>query len=364
MWGRTGHSRAALLGEHMAEPVTERSAKQRPSAVLPEPDAALRKAPAPGSPTPGVPAALAEDMTPHAVAAKAAHENFPVALRMLPRTYRHHLMAVYVFARTADDLGDQAPAAERLALLADLEADVKALYASIGGSGSSDASSAETAAGEPAQPGEPGQPAKRPQPAVAGLRRTVLECEIPMQPFVDLIRANQQDQVVTRYQRFEDLAGYCRLSANPVGRIVLHVFGQYTADRAEQSDYICTGLQLAEHWQDVAEDLRAGRIYLPLEDMAVHGCGEDDLAAPHAGPMVRELMAFEVGRARSLIDTGAPLVGTLRGAARAAVAGYVAGGRAALAAIDAAAYDVMAVTPRPGKGRTLVELARAFARGR
>ncbi|HEX5189378.1 MAG TPA: squalene synthase HpnC [Streptosporangiaceae bacterium] len=308
--------------------MTERSAKQQPSAVLPG-DAALRQVPAPGTAT-------------QAVAAKAAYENFPVALRMLPRTYRQHLMAVYVFARTADDLGDQAPAAERLALLAALEADVRALYSALN---------------------RPGGPPPT-QPAVAGLARTVLECEIPMQPFVDLIRANQQDQVVTRYQTYEDLAGYCRLSANPVGRIVLHVFGCYTDDRAEQSDHVCTGLQLAEHWQDVAEDLRAGRIYLPLDDMAVHGCDETDLAAPHASPMVRELMAFEVGRARSLIDTGAPLVGTLRGAARAAVAGYVAGGRAALAAIEGAAYDVMAVTPRPGKARTVVELARAYASGR
>jgi squalene synthase HpnC len=341
MWGRTGHSTAALLGEPMAEPVTERSATQQPSAVLPE-DAALRQVPVSGRPGPGIRPASAESLTPQAVAAKAAHENFPVALRMLPRTYRQHLMAVYVFARTADDLGDQAPAAERLALLAELEADVRALYDGLG----------RPDGGPPTQP------------AVAGLRRAVLACEIPMQPFVDLIRANQQDQVVTRYQTFEDLAGYCRLSANPVGRLVLYVFGCYSADRAEQSDHVCTGLQLAEHWQDVAEDLRAGRIYLPLDDMAVHGCDEDDLAAPHAGPMVRELMAFEVGRARSLIDTGAPLIGTLRGAARVAVAGYVAGGRAALAAIDAAEYDVMAVTPRPGKARTVVELAKAYARGR
>ena len=275
--------------------------------------------------------------TTEAVAAKAAFENFPVALRMLPRTYRRHLMAVYVFARTADDLGDQAPAAERLRLLAELETDIRALYNS---------------SGEPALP------------AVAGLERTVVECEIPMRPFIDLIRANQQDQVVRRYETFEDLAGYCRLSANPVGRIVLYVFGCFSADRAEQSDYICTGLQLAEHWQDVAEDLRAGRIYLPLTDMAAHGCGEHDLAAPHAAPFVRELMAFEVGRARSLIDTGAPLIGTLRGPARAAVAGYVAGGRAALAAIQAADYDVLATTPRPGKARTVLELARALARGR
>jgi squalene synthase HpnC len=270
------------------------------------------------------------------VAAKAEFENFPVALRMLPRTYRRHLMAVYVFARTADDIGDQAPAAERLRLLAELEAEVRALF---GG----------------------GQPALA---AVSGLKRTVVECEIPMQPFIDLIRANQQDQVVRRYETFEDLAGYCRLSANPVGRIVLHVFGSFSADRAEQSDYICTGLQLAEHWQDVAEDFRAGRIYLPLTDMAAHGCSEHDLTAQHAAPAVRELMAFEVRRARSLIDTGAPLIGTLRGAARAAVAGYVAGGRAALAAIQAADYDVLAVTPRPGKARTVLELGTAFARGR
>ena len=347
MWGRTGHGAAVPLGELMAEPVTERSARQRPPAVLPEPDAASRQGSLPGNPVPGIPsAAVQEGNSPQAVAAKAAHENFPVALRMLPRTYREHLMAVYVFARTADDLGDQAPAAERLALLAKLEADLRALYAGLSNAGDSADGTAAV------------------QPAVRGLRRTVRECAIPMQPFVDLIRANQQDQVVSRYQTFEDLARYCRLSANPVGRIVLHVFGRYTDERAEQSDYVCTGLQLAEHWQDVAEDLRAGRIYLPLDDMARHGCDEHDLAAPHAGPAVRELMAFEVARARSLIDTGAPLIGTLRGAARAAVAGYVAGGRAALAAIEAARYDVMAVTPRPGKARTVAELARAFVRGR
>src|SRR5262249_33070529 len=311
----------------MADRATGHST-QRPTAVLPGYDPAstardtarpVATGPVTLGPVKAAPAtadpATANTAPPHAiptraVAAKAANENFPVALRMLPRTYRQHLMAVYVFARTTDDLGDQAPAAERLRLLDDLEADVRALYASAAAS-----AKGGTSAGN--------QPKST---AVAGLRRTVVECEIPMRPFIDLIRANQQDQVVTGYQTFDDLVGYCRLSANPVGRIVLHVFGCFTADRAEQSDYICTGLQLAEHWQDVAEDLRAGRVYLPLDDLEVHGCSEDDLAAPHAGPMVRELMAFEVGRARSLIDTGAPLIGTLRGAARAAVAGYVAGG--------------------------------------
>jgi squalene synthase HpnC len=276
------------------------------------------------------------------VAAKAVHENFPVALRLLPRGYRRHLMAVYVYARTVDDIGDRAPPADRLRLLAELEADLRRLYAMADGVG----------AGQPEWP------------AVRGLADAVTERGIPIAPFTDLIRANRQDQEVSRYQTFDDLVGYCRLSANPVGRIVLHVFGCFTPDRAELSDLICTGLQLAEHWQDVAEDLRAGRIYLPLEDLASHGCAEQDLAAQQAGPAIRELMAFEVGRARALIDAGAPLVGMLRGPARAAVAGYVAGGRAALAAITAADHDVLAATPKPGRARTAAGLVTTFARGR
>jgi squalene synthase HpnC len=321
MKGRTGRGRAAFQGEDVGEPVRHRSVTERPAAALAEPDAAPHRVPA--------------------VAAKAASENFPVALRLLPRTYRQHLMAVYVFARTADDLGDEAPPAERPRLLGDLEAEVRALYESIAAAG-----------------------VARVSDAVAGLRDAVVACGIPMQPFIDLIRANQQDQVVTRYETFNDLLGYCRLSANPVGQIVLHVFGSFSPARAELSDRICSGLQLAEHWQDVAEDLRAGRIYLPHADMAAYGCGENDLAAPQASPLVRELMAFEVGRARSLIDSGAPLIGTLRGAARIAVAGYVAGGRAALAAIEAANYDVLALSPRPGKTRTAAELGICLVRGR
>ncbi|HEX9066620.1 MAG TPA: squalene synthase HpnC, partial [Streptosporangiaceae bacterium] len=276
-----------------------------------------------------------------AVTAKAAHENFPVALRMVPRRYRQSLMAVYVYARTVDDVGDRAPAADRPRLLAELERDVGRLYAGLGTGG------------------EPPRLA-----AVRGLARTVRDCDIPPEPLIDLIRANQQDQVVTRYQTYADLAGYCELSANPVGRIVLRIFGCYTDARAGQSDQICTGLQLAEHWQDVAEDLRAGRIYLPLDDLAAHGCTETDLAEATAGPAVRRLMAAEVTRARGLIDAGAPLVGSLRGAARAAVAGYVAGGRAALAAIAAADYDVLSATRRPGRARTAAELLAAYARGR
>jgi 15-cis-phytoene synthase len=158
--------------------------------------------------------------------------------------------------------------------------------------------------------------------------------------------------------------GYCRLSANPVGRIVLHVFGSFSPQRAELSDSVCTALQLAEHWQDVAEDLRAGRIYLPAQDLDRFGCTEEDLAQASAPPQVRALIAFETGRAMALLDAGAPLIGTLPGAARAAVAGYVAGGRAALAAIAAADHDVLRATPRPRKPYLAAQLVRAYARGR
>jgi squalene synthase HpnC len=192
----------------------------------------------------------------------------------------------------------------------------------------------------------------------------VAQCGLPQQPFRDLIEANRQDQAVTRYQSFDALLAYCTLSANPVGRIVLHVFGVASPQRQILSDRVCTALQLAEHWQDVAEDLRAGRVYLPQEDLARFGCAERDLAAPQAAPQVRELISFEEQRARVLLDRGAPLIGTLRGAARVAVAGYVAGGRAALAAIAAADHDVLRATHRPRKRRLATEMLRAYATGR
>jgi len=270
--------------------------------------------------------------------AKAADENFPVALRLLPGRYRQHLTAVYGFARSADDMGDEAPPDERLALLDELEADLGRLY----------------------QPGGEGPRL----PVVQALAPAVAQCAIPAQPFLDLIQANRQDQVVTRYQTFDELLGYCRLSANPVGRIVLYVFGAATPPRERLSDLVCTALQLAEHWQDVAEDLRAGRVYLPADDLAGHGVTEADLAAPSVSPQVRRLIEFQVRRASGLLDDGAPIVGTLRGFARAAVAGYVAGGRAALAAITASGCDVLAATPRPRKHRVAAELLRAYLTGR
>ena len=284
-----------------------------------------------------------------ALANRATGENFPVALRLLPARHRRHLMAVYGFARTVDDIGDQAPVADRPRLLNEMQADLFRLYAQ------------PPDAGRDTGSGEAGPPRNE---VIRALGPAVAECGIGMQPFLDLIQANRQDQVVGSYRTFEDLLGYCRLSANPVGRIVLHVFGSYTEPRAELSDAVCTALQLAEHWQDVAEDLRAGRIYLPAEDMESYGCTAADLAAGSAAAPVRALIAFEVARARGLLAAGAPLIGELRGAARAAVAGYVAGGRAALAAIAAADYDVLRGAPAPRRHRVAGELVLAYTRGR
>ena len=302
-----------------------------------------------------------------AAAEQARGENFPVALRVLPARYRRHLQAVYGFARAVDDMGDEAPPEDRLRLLDELEADLGRLYRGLG------AAAPSPGAGAPLRPAPPAA-AVPPDAAdgeqlprigvVRALAPVVTGCGVPEQPFTDLIRANRQDQVVTRYATAADLYGYCELSANPVGRIVLHVFGAFTPERAILSDRVCTALQLAEHWQDVAEDLRAGRVYLPAEDMARFGCTEADLAASTAAPQVRALMAFEVQRARRLLDDGAPLVGNLRGAARVAVAGYVAGGRAALAAIAGAGHDVLRATPRPHRGRLVREVLRAYAVGR
>jgi squalene synthase HpnC len=287
---------------------------------------------------PGIPAAMA---------ARSAGENFPVALRLLPARHRQHLMAVYGFARTADDIGDSAPVAERARLLDELEADLDRLYS-----------------GQDGVQEHSGQDGVQELSVIRALGPAVTQCAIPQQPFLDLIQANRQDQLVARYQTFDDLQGYCRLSANPVGRVVLYVFGAFSPARAGLSDQVCTALQLAEHWQDVGEDFRAGRVYLPGEDMTRYGCAESDLSAPLASPALRALVAFETARARALLDAGAPLVGTLRGFARAAVAGYVAGGRAALAAIAAADYDVLRATPRPRADRTAAELLRCYATGR
>lgn len=238
------------------------------------------------------------------VMAQAGSENFPVASAILGRRRCAHLLAIYGFARLVDDVGDEA-AGDRGALLDAVEAQLDHIYAQ----------------------GVPEHPVMR------ALAPTIRECALPDGPFRRLIAANRQDQVVTRYETFEQLLGYCQLSAAPVGELVLGVFGAATADRIALSDSVCAGLQIVEHLQDIEEDHERGRVYMPREDMIRCGCDDDCLAA-HAHPARRALIALQARRARGLLAAGAPLARTLPLRPRLAVAGFVAGGRSALDAVQ------------------------------
>ncbi|GHB79896.1 phytoene synthase [Streptomyces viridiviolaceus] len=276
---------------------------------------------------------------------KAAGENFPVAPFFLPRDWRTDLMAVYGFARLVDDIGDGdlAPggadarllgvpddrAGDRLAVLDAFEADLHRVF---------DAASTPR------------------HPLLRRLRPTVRRRSMTPEPFLGLIAANRQDQLVRRYETYDDLLAYCELSANPVGRLVLSVTGTSTPERIRRSDAICTALQIVEHLQDVAEDLARDRVYLPAEDMKRFHVQEADLAAKTAGASVRALVAYEAQRARDLLNEGAPLVGSVHGRLRLLLAGFVAGGRAAIRAIAAAEYDVLPGPPKPGKVQLLREV--------
>ncbi|MEO3868836.1 squalene synthase HpnC [Nonomuraea sp. B12E4] len=264
------------------------------------------------------------------LAEKARRENFPVASRLLPRRHREHLMAVYGFARTIDDLGDDAHPDDRLRLLDEAEADLARLYG-----------------------GHP--PRLR---AIQALARTVRECSIPADPFHRLIEANRRDQTVARYETFEDLLGYCELSANPVGHLVLYVFGEVSDPRLALSDQVCSALQVIEHCQDVGEDYRRGRVYLPARDLRRAGCPTGHLAAAATSPQLREVVAAQAARAGTMLAEGETIVASLSGFARAAVSGYVAGGHATLAALEGAGYDVLGRAVRPRRAR----LVRAWAR--
>jgi squalene synthase HpnC len=265
---------------------------------------------------------------------RAGSENFKVASHLLPRTTRDHLLAFYGFARLVDQIGDDYNG-DRLAALDWLDAET------------------EMALADPGQPGL--------HPLVAAAAAAVCTVHADPDALTDLVAANRQDQHVKRYATFDELLDYCRLSANPVGRLVLAAFGVATSDRQRWSDRICTGLQLAEHWQDVAEDAAAGRIYLPAADMVRFDVAAEDLTAgPPASRALRALMSFQVARARRLLDQGSPLISSLRGRPRWAVAGFWAGGQAALDAVAARHFDPLLGAPRPSPSRTAAHLIAAL----
>ena len=254
--------------------------------------------------------------------AQAGSENFPVALRILPRDPRDKLMRAYAFARFVDDVGDEAPG-DRLALLDAIGKDVRAL---------------------------PSGTATLP---VVRALRALVDVGTPLEPFLDLVEANRIDQRVKRYEHFSDLLHYCDYSAAPVGRIVLHIAGAATERNIADSDTVCNALQVLEHCQDVGEDARAGRIYIP-------GVELDDALAASTGDAVRNAVATHVALARGMLQAGRGLVRRLSGWPRLAVAGYVGGGLATAAALRRADYDVLARTVRPSKGRTVGEAARLW----
>jgi squalene synthase HpnC len=253
-------------------------------------------------------------------------------------------MSLYGWARLVDQLGDDYPG-DRMAALDEAEAQLRA---------------ALSGAGDDLHP------------LIGGIAATVDRLGISPAPLFDLLQANRQDQVVDGYATFDDLVGYCRLSADPVGRMVLAIFGVSTAERVAWSDRICTALQLVEHWQDVAEDAIMGRTYLPQEDLRRFGVQPGDLVPPPVDRPVqrpgasrwgatgelRALIAFECARARSLLEEGSPLVASLHGRLRVAVAGFVAGGQAALDALATIDFDPFADPARPRTGRVAAHLSR------
>jgi squalene synthase HpnC len=262
----------------------------------------------------------------HALAEQASAENFPVALRVLPKGPRASLERIYDFARFVDDVGDEAPG-DRLALLDQIELDVRRLPE--GGA--------------------------RLAP-VRALAPVIGAHDIPLQPLLDLIQANHVDQVVTSYESFDDLLGYCRLSAAPIGLMVLHVAGAADERNIADSDRVCAALQVLEHCQDVREDALAGRVYLPASEL--HGA---DLTVERTSPFLRSVVRTQVERSLELLQPGRALVRRLHGWSRIAVAGYVAGGLATADALKAGDFDVLAHELRPSKARTAYHALRLTA---
>jgi squalene synthase HpnC len=263
--------------------------------------------------------------------ASSHYENFSVATWFLPKRLRQDFYNVYAYCRISDDLGDEVGNAEAsLRLLDQWQAELDACYA-----------------GSPRHP------------VFVALAETVRTHAIPKHEFSDLLTAFRQDQTVTRYPIFEDLLGYCKNSANPVGHLVLYVCGYSDSERQKLSDYTCTALQLANFWQDVTVDYAKGRIYLPLEDLHRFAVSEEDIAAQRNTPAFREMMKFEVERAREWFRQGLPLVGRVNRELAIDLELFSRGGLEILNAIEQQDYAVLGKRPAISKSRKLALVVRA-----
>ncbi len=260
--------------------------------------------------------------------AQRHYENFPVASWLLPREMRQHFCNVYAYCRWADDLGDEVGDPQRsLTLLSWWREQLDRCFQN------------ETQ-----------------HPVFVALRETISRFGIPRQPFADLISAFEQDQTVTEYETFGQLEDYCRRSANPVGRIILHLCRRPCDETVAWSDAVCTGLQLANFWQDVARDFDMGRTYLPREDRQQFGYTDEMLQSRETNEPFRELMRFEVSRARDLLQSGRPLIDVMTGRMQVDIELFIRGGLQILTEIERIGYRVWDIRPVVKKR----QLARLF----
>ncbi|MBI1346582.1 squalene synthase HpnC [bacterium] len=266
--------------------------------------------------------------------ATSHYENFPLVSWLLPKGLHQHFYNVYAYCRWADDLGDEVgDTAKSLDLLAWWRTELDRCY--LG----------ETS-----------------HPVFVALRSTINEFKIPREPFADLISAFEQDQTVREYDTFDQLRDYCRRSADPVGRIVLYLCRCVSEQNFAWSDSICTGLQLANFWQDVARDYNIGRIYLPREDYERFGVTRADFDQRASSPQFIELLRFEVERAREWLRQGQPLIGELPGRLQVDIDLFAQGGLKILDRIDGIDYRVWEQRPVVTKWDAIGLLCGAMSR--
>lgn len=271
--------------------------------------------------------------------ARSHYENFPVGSRLVPKRLRNHFYSIYSFARLADDFADEdydkdRSDDERVAFLTQWRAMLKQ---SVEG--------------------------RATHPVFIALAETIKQFDLPVMLFEDLLSAFLQDVTVRRYQSFDQLKDYCRRSANPVGRLILLLFGYESERLARWSDSICTALQLANHWQDVSIDLGKDRIYIPAEDLARFNLGEDDLKQHSFDERFRRLMEFEVERARSLLEEGKPLCVAVKGRLGLELRAIWLAGARILDRLEENRYDVFRQRPVITAADKVQIMLKAFRKG-
>jgi squalene synthase HpnC len=264
--------------------------------------------------------------------AESHYENFHVATWFLPKPLRPHFHSIYAYCRVSDDLGDEVgDPAVALALLDLWGSELDACYEG-----------------------------RVRHPVFVALAETIRACNIPKEPFADLLVAFRQDQTVTRYATMDDVLGYCRYSANPVGRLVLYACGEVTPDKIDEnfrlSDATCSALQLANFWQDVRVDFAKDRVYIPQDDMRRFGVSDETIAHGAATSEFRALLRHEVDYARSLFERGLPLIARVNRDLALDLDLFSRGGLEILRAIERRDYDVLSARPSISK-RTKFALA-------